>query len=212
MAMELRVYLTLDRLQRQFAAYLGSPVAGRGYMPTQGMQSLIIEIAPGLAIERVVNTALKAAPNLEPGLLVVERQFGVLELHSHDGAELAAAGRAVLDSLGLNAGDQLKPDILFMDIVEDLTDRQAVIVNRNKQASMVLPGDSLLLLETVPALFAAYAANEAEKAVPGIRLVDVRMIGATGRLYIAGRPEDLKSALAHVQASFKRLPGRAAKA
>lgn len=205
---ELRVYLTLDKLQRQFTAYLGSPVAGRGYMPTQGMRSLILEIAPGLAVERVMDAALKASANLEPGLLVVERQFGVLELHSHDEAELAAAGQAVLDSLGLKVGDQMRPEILFMDIVEALTDRQAVMVNRNKQASMVLPGDSLLLLETVPALFAAYAANEAEKVAPGIRLVDVRMIGATGRMYVAGRKEELQSALAHIRALFKRLPGR----
>ncbi|HMP09492.1 microcompartment protein [Hydrogenophaga sp.] len=205
---ELRVYLTLDRLQRQFAAYLSSPTGGRGYVPLEGMSSLIVEIAPGLAIERVTDTALKAAPELEPGLLVVERQFGVLEIHTHEPEELSAAGQAILDSLGLKPQDQLKPQILVMDRVDDITDRHAVIINRNKQASMVLPGESVLLLELVPALFASYAANEAEKAVPTIRLIDVRMIGATGRLYLSGSHEDVLRASDHIKTQLASLPGR----
>ena len=205
---ELRVYLTLDRLQRQFAAYLSSPTGGRGYVPLEGMSSLIVEIAPGLAIERVIDTALKAAPELEPGLLVVERQFGVLEIHTHEPEELSAAGQAILDSLGLKPQDQLKPQILVMDRVDDITDRHAVIINRNKQASMVLPGESVLLLELVPALFASYAANEAEKAVPTIRLIDVRMIGATGRLYLSGSHEDVLRASDHIKTQLTSLPGR----
>ena len=205
---ELRVYLTLDPLQRQFASYLSSPTAGRGYVPLEGMSSLILEIAPGLAIERVTDTALKAAPELEPGLLVVERQFGVLEVHGNDPADLDEAGRAILDSLGLRAEDQLKPQILVMDVVDDITDRHAIIINRNKQASMVLPGESLLLLELVPALFASYAANEAEKVAPGVRLVDVRMIGASGRLYLAGTPQDVRIAAEHIKAILAAVPGR----
>lgn len=209
---ELRVYLILERLERQFAAYLSSPTGGRGYVPLEGMSSLILEIAPGLAIERVTDTALKAAPELEPGLLVVERQFGVLEVHAEQTADLARAGEAILASLGVRAEDQLKPEILVMDVVEDITDRHAVIINRNKQASMVLPGESVLLLELVPALFASYAANEAEKAVPGIRLVDLRMIGATGRLYLSGSREDVYAAAEHIKTQLAKIPGRGARA
>jgi len=208
MQIELRVYLTLDRLERQFAAYLSSPTGGRGYVPLEGMSSLILEIAPGLAIERVTDTALKAAPELEPGLLVVERQFGVLEIHADRGEDLARAGDAILASLNLRAEDQLKPEILVMDMVEAITDRHAAIINRNKQASMVLPGESVLLLELVPALFASYAANEAEKAVPGIRLVDVRMIGATGRLYLSGSHGDVRAAAEHIKQKLAKIPGR----
>lgn len=208
MSNELRVYLTLERLQRQFAAYLSSPTGGRGYVPLEGMSSLIIEIAPGLAIQHVTDTALKAAPELEPGLLVVERQFGVLELHANDPADLTRAGDAILASLGQRPEDQLKPEILVMDVVDDITDRHAIIINRSKQASMVLPGESLLLLELVPALFASYAANEAEKAAPHIRLVDVRMIGATGRLYLSGTRQDVRTAAAHIRERLAAVPGR----
>jgi len=173
MQTELRVYLTLERLQRQFAAYLSSPIGGRGYVPLEGMSSLIIEIAPGLAIERVTDTALKAAPALEPGLLVVERQFGVLEVHGDAPDELADAGRAILGSLGLKPEDQLKPEILVMDVVDDITDRHAVIINRNKQASMVLPGESLLALELVPALFALGVLITAKLLYPRPRDLEV---------------------------------------
>lgn len=205
---ELRVYLILERLEQQFAAYLSSPTGGRGYVPLEGMSSLILEIAPGLAIERVTDTALKASPELEPGLLVVERQFGVLEVHANHPSDLARAGMAILASLGLRAEDQLKPEILVMDVVENITDRHAVIINRNKQASMVLPGESVLVLELVPALFASYAANEAEKAVPGIRLVDVRMIGATGRVYLSGSAKEVNVAAEHIRSKLAEVPGR----
>ncbi len=212
MSSELRVYLMLDSLQRQFAAYLSSPTGGRGYVPLEGMSSLIVEIAPGLAIERVTDIALKAVPDLEPGLLVVERQFGVLEVHAQRPEDLARAGDAILSWLDMRPEDQLQPEILVMDVVEDITDQHAVIINRNKQASMVLPGESVLLLELVPALFASYAANEAEKAVPDIRLIDVRMIGATGRLYLSGSPGDIAKAAEHIKARLAELPGRSASA
>ncbi len=205
---DLRVYLTLDRLQRQFAAYLSTPTAGRGYVPLEGMSSLIIEIAPGMAIQHVTDTALKAAPELEPGLLVVERQFGVLEVHANAPEKLARAGDAILQFLGLRAEDQLKPELLVMDVIDDITDPHAIIINRSKQASMVLPGDSMLLLELKPALFASYAANEAEKVVPSIRLVEVRMIGAMGRVYLAGTPEDVRAAAAHIQSTLAAVTGR----
>ena len=205
---ELRVYLTLDRLQRQFAAYLSSPVPARGYVPLEGMHSLIIEIAPGLVIERVIDLALKSVPSLEPGILAVERQFGVLELHSEDRRALDRGGKAILKWLKAKPEDQLKPRILFSDIIEDVTDQHAVIVNRSKQANMILPGQSLLLIECVPALFGAFIANEAERVQPGISLVECRMIGASGRVYMAGEPDALRETLAHVSEALGAIPGR----
>ena len=183
---DLRVFLTLDTLQPQFAAYMGTPTRARGYPPYAGQHALIIEVAPGLMIERVMDLALKADPDLEPGILFVERQFGILEIHGNDKDKLLAAGQAVLQGLGLAEGDQLAAKILYTDVIENIADQHAVIINRNRQASMVMPGETLLVIEMVPALYAAIAANEAEKVAPKLTLVDVQMIGAAGRFYMSG--------------------------
>jgi hypothetical protein len=205
---ELRVYLTLETLQPQFAAYMGTPTRARGYPPYAGQHALIIEVAPGLMIERVIDLALKADPDLEPGILFVERQFGILEIHGSDKERLLAAGRAVLKGMGLLEGDQLKPRILFTDVIEDVSDSHAVIINRNRQASMILPGETLLVCEMVPALYAAIAANEAEKAAPKLTLVDVQMIGAAGRVYMSGQTADVERGLAEIERVLASIGGR----
>ena len=206
---ELRVYLPIEKLQRQFAAYLATPTRARGYPPYEGQHALIVEVAPGLAIHRVVDLALKSVPSIEPGILFVERQFGVLEVHSSDLAEVQAAGAAILAGIGATAGDQLRPRILYDDVIEDVTDMHAVIVNRTREASMLLPGDTLLVYEMTPALFAAVAANEAEKAAPENTLVDVSMIGAAGRVYISGTREGVATAREAVTRLLAGMEGRA---
>jgi hypothetical protein len=159
-------------------------------------------------IERVTDLALKADPDLEPGILFVERQFGILEIHGADKAKLLAAGRAVLEGMGLTEGDQLAPRILFTDVIESIADQHAVIINRNRQASMVMPGETLLVCEMVPALYAAIAANEAEKVAPRLTLVDVQMIGAAGRLYMSGATEDVERGLAEIERVLAGIGGR----
>jgi hypothetical protein len=207
-AAELRVYLLLEDLQRQFAAYLGTPTRARGYPPIEGDHSLIVEVAPGLAIERVIDLALKAVPAVEPGLLFVERQFGILELHSRSLDELRLAGEAILAGVGAVASDQLRPQVLFSDVIEDIGDQHAVIVNRTRQASMVLPGQTLGVFEMTPALFATVAANEAERIVPENTLVDVQMIGAAGRVYIAGEVDGVTRASAAIADVLGAIEGR----
>jgi hypothetical protein len=124
-AAELRVYLTLTDLQPQFSSWMSSPLGARGYVAMQGTNALLVEIAPGLSIQRVIDLALKAEPSLEPGILAVERQFGVLELHSNDSAALQRAGQVILDWMGAKAQDQLRPHLLYSDILEDVVpDRQ----------------------------------------------------------------------------------------
>jgi hypothetical protein len=205
---ELRVYLQLEDLQPQFAAYLGTPTRARGYPPYAGQNALIIEVAPGLAIERVTDLALRSVPDVVPGILFVERQFGVLEVHADDLGQVQAAGRAILAGIHAEAEHQLRPRILFHDVIEDVTDQHAVIINRNRQASMLLPGQSLLVFEMTPALFAAMAANEAEKAAPDITLVDVQMIGAAGRVYIGGSTESVQIARQAVGEALAAVTGR----
>ena len=207
-APELRVYLLVRDLQRQFAAYLGTPTRARGYPPFEGEHSLIVEVAPGLAIERVTDLALRAVPAVEPGILFVERQFGVLEVHAPGLADVERAGRAILAGLGADAADQLRPKILFSDVIKDITDRQAVIINRNRGGSMLIPGHTLLVCEVTPALFATVAANEAERAAPGVTLVDVSMIGVAGRIYLSGATPDVLRAQQEIAAVLGAVEGR----
>jgi hypothetical protein len=205
---ELRVYLLVEDLQRQFAAYLGTPTRARGYPPFEGQHSLIVEVAPGLAIERVIDLALRAVPSVEPGILFVERQFGVLEVHGADLDDVRRAGAAILDGLGASAEHQLRPHVLYTDVIEDVTDQHAVIINRNRQASMLMPGQSLLVVEMTPALFAAVAANSAEKVAPDVTLVDVSMIGAAGRVYLAGTTADVTRARDEIARVLAEVTGR----
>src|SRR3954466_11452512 len=207
---ELRVYLLIENLARQFAAYMSTPMRARGYPPLEGEHSLIIEVAPALAIHRICDLALKSAPDMEPGLLYVERQYGLLELHSADLEALKAVGEVILKGIGRKANDQLKPRTHYADIIENVADQHAIILNRTREASMLLPGKSLLLYELEPALFATVAANEAEKAAPGITLVDVQMIGATGRLFLSGSTADCTLARDRIAAVLGKIEGRAA--
>jgi len=190
---ELRVHLLVRDLQRQFAAYLGTPTRARGYPPMEGEHALIVEVAPALAIERVTDLALRAVPTVEPGILFVERQFCVLEVHAPGLPAVEQAGQAILAGLQAKAADQLRPRLLFCDVIEDITDRQAILINLTRGGSMILPGDALLVCEVTPALFTALAANEAERAAPGVTLVDVSMIGVAGRIYLSG-PDDAVTA------------------
>src|ERR1022692_4080601 len=184
---ELRSFIFLDQLQPQTMCYLGSWVRGRP--PRLRMAAQVIEIAPGVDIEPLTDVALKEA-DVQAGILVVERQFGYLELHGTNDA-VRAAGSAVLAALGVSATTALRPQALAARIMKRGDAPHAVLGNRNKLGSMVLPGESLFVLELQPASYAILAANEAEKAAQ-IKIVDYRMIGATGRVYLAGREDDVR--------------------
>ena len=205
---EIRVYLPIYDLQPQFVAYLSTPLRARGYPPFKGQHSLFIEVAPALAIHRISDLALKAAPDMEPGILFTERQFGLLELHSYDRQELDAVGTAILKGVGAKADEQLAPTVLFDDIIEDLSDQHAIILNRSRSASMLIPGESLLLSEVTPALFACVAANEAERAAPNAVLNDVQMMGVSGRIFMSGALADLAKARDAIGEVLKSVQGR----
>jgi hypothetical protein len=205
---QVRVYLPIPDLATQFAAYLGTPTRARGYPPMAGDHALIVEVAPALAIERVIDLALKSVPTVEPGILYVERQFGVLEVHSSDPEDVAAAGRAILEGVGAEAADQLRPRVLYADVIENITDQHAVILNRTREASMVLPGETLLVYEVMPALFAAVAANEAERVAPDVTLVTVSMIGAAGRIYMSGPTASIEAARDEITRVLAGIEGR----
>jgi hypothetical protein len=205
---ELRVYLPIPDLGRQFAAYLGTPLRARGYPPIEGDHALIVEVAPGLAIERIIDLALKEVPEVEPGIHFVERQFGVLEVHAADPELVDKAGRAILAGIGATPEDALRPRLNYVDVIEEVTDQHAVIVNRNREASMLLPGQTLLVVEVTPALFAAVAANAAERVAPELTLVTVSMIGAAGRVYLAGSTPDIVLARDEITRVLEGVKGR----
>jgi ethanolamine utilization microcompartment shell protein EutS len=187
---ELRSFIFLDQLQPQTMCFLGSWIRGR--LPRTNMAAQIIEVAPGLDIEALTDVALKN-DDVQAGILIVERQFGYLELHSRSTAAVQSAGAAILEALGASASDATRPAILASETITRIDGQHAFLVNRNKGGSMALPGESLFVLEVQPASYAILATNEAEKAAD-IKVVDYRMIGATGRVYLSGTEADVRTA------------------
>ncbi len=186
----IRSYIFIDQLQPKTMCYLGSFI--RGVLPRSNMAAQVIEVQPGLDIEPLTDVAIKHV-DVQPGLLVVERQFGYLEFHSHSTAAVKAAAEAILDHLGATEADAMKPEILASKIVKRVDNYHAFLINRNKAGSMILPGESLFVLEMQPAAYSIMAANEAEKSAD-VKLVDYRMMGATGRLYLSGPEADVRAA------------------
>jgi len=195
---ELRSFIFLDRLQPQTMCYLGTWI--KGALPRADVAAQIIEVAPGLDIEPLTDVALKYA-EVQAGILVVERQFGYLEIHGPTG-QVKAAGEAVLEALGTDTSSAVRPEILASRIVTMLDRQHAFLINRNKVGSMALPGESLFVLEMAPASYAILATNEAEKAA-NIKVVDYRMIGATGRVYLSGSESDVRQAAEAAEAALR---------
>ena len=187
---ELRSFIFIDQMQPQTMCYLGSWIRGR--LPRSNVAAQIIEIAPGLDIEPLTDVALKST-EVQAGILIVERQFGYLEIHSRSTAAVQSASAAVLEALGASAGDATRPQILARKIITRIDGQHAFLVNRNKIGSMALPGESLFVLEMQPASYAILATNEAEKAAR-VKVIDYRMIGATGRVYLTGDESDVRAA------------------
>ncbi len=187
---DLRSFIFIDQLQPQTLAYVATWM--RGNLPRSRMAAQIIEIAPGLDIEALTDVALKSA-DVKAGLLVVERQFGTLEFHSRSTAEVHAGADAVLQALGARREDAQKPKILASKIVTRVDHQHAFLMNRNRLGSLILGGDSLYLLECQSASYAMLACNEAEKAA-NIKVIDYRMIGPNGRLYLAGDEAEVRNA------------------
>ena len=186
---QLRSFIHLDRLQPQTMCYLGTWI--RGTLPRAGDAAQIIEVSPGLDIEPLTDVALKHA-RIASGMLIVERQFGYLEFHGPSDTVRAAAG-AVLEHLDTDASTATPPHVLASTIMSRIDGQHAFLLNRNKLGSMALPGESVFVLEMQPASYAILAVNEAEKAAR-IKVVDYRMIGATGRVYLAGMEADVRTA------------------
>ena len=204
---DLRAFVYLDSLQPQYASFLAT--VSRGYLPRVGQASLFVEIAPGMEINRITDVALKAT-DVTPGEQIVERHFGMLEVHSDSQADVRQAGAAILEALGLKEEDRHKPRVLSDQVVRHLADTQTMLINRMRHGNMILSGETLFILECEPAAYAALAANEAEKAAE-INILEVRAIGNFGRVYIGGEERDVVVAHDAAVKAISALSGRVVK-
>lgn len=201
---EIRSFAFLDSLQPQYAAFLGT--VAQGFLPLAGDSSLYVEVSPGIEINRLTDVALKAT-NVKPGMQIIERYFGLLEIHSPDQAETRAAGAAILDAVGLSESDRMKPKILSSQIIRRIDDHHAQLINRMRHGQMIVPGQTLYVLECEPAAYAPLAANEAEKAAD-INVLEVRAAGAMGRVYLGGEESDIDVGWRAAVAALEGLDGR----
>jgi len=201
---EIRTFAFLDSLQPQYAAFLGT--VAQGFLPLAGDSSLYVEVSPGIEINRLTDVALKAT-NVKPGMQIIERYFGLLEIHSPDQAETRAAGAAILDAVGLTESDRMKPKILSSQIIRRIDDHHAQLINRMRHGQMIVPGQTLYVLECEPAAYAPLAANEAEKAA-NINVLEVRAAGAMGRVYLGGEESDVDVGWRAAVAALEGLDGR----
>lgn len=201
---ELRAFCHLNRLQPQFASLFACRC--RGFLSVEGMASLFVEVVPGVEINRLTDIALKIT-NSRPGEMIVERRYGMLEIHSFDQEEVLHAGQMILNELGLKEEDRLAPRILATSVINKIDPYQAVIINRNSRGMLILGSDDVYLLEVTPAAYSSIAANDAEKHC-NVRLVDIRFFGASGRLYLAGTESEIQAAAKRVVETLKSLKGR----
>jgi hypothetical protein len=186
------------------AAFVGS--TARGFLPVVGDASLWVEISPGIEINRVTDIAVKAT-DVKPGVQVVERLFGLLEVHSASQADVRDAGRAILEALDLQPEDRWKPEVHSSQIIRHVDDHHAQLVNRNRHGMMLIPGQTLYIMEVSPAAYASLAANEAEKAAR-INIVEVRPFGTFGRVYLGGEERDIMAGYGAAVEAVESITGK----
>ncbi len=203
---DLRAYCYLDRMQPQYAAFTGTIT--QGDLPIEGMASLYVEMAPGNWVFRIVDVAVKAT-DAKPGAQIVEREFGMFELHSPSQADVQRAGEVVLAELGLDVARRIKPEIASMQVITNVDPYQAQLLNRFTKGSMLVAGETMLVLECAPAAYINLAANEAEKAAP-VNLMHITSVGRFGRLWMAGSEADILAARDAAVTAIESIEGRTA--
>jgi hypothetical protein len=200
---QLRAYCYLDRIQPQYAAWVGAVT--QGDLPVPGMASLYVEMAPGSWIYRLMDAALKGS-QVRPGAQVVEREFGMLEVHAFSQADVQQAGAIILEMLGKRVEDRIKPRIASIQVITRVEPYQAQLVNRTVKGMMLVPGQTLFVMEVTPAVYVNLAANEAEKAAQ-VNLLHLNRIGRYGRLWMAGSEASIQAARDAAVAAIEDISG-----
>mgnify|MGYP001767132137 FL=1 len=199
----LRCYCFIDRMQAQYAAFVGTVT--QGDLPVEGMAALYVEMAPGNEVFRVVDIAVKAT-EAKPGAQIVEREFGMFEVHSLNQAAVLEAGQVVLDRLGLRKEDRIKPQVVSTQVITRVDPYQVQLLNRFRRGSMLVPGETLLVLECAPAAYINYAVNEAEKNA-NIKIIHVSSVGRFGRMWLGGSEAEIITARNAAVAALESLDG-----
>ena len=201
---ELRAYMVIDRMQPQFAAYVGATV--QGDVPVAGMAELFVEMAPANEVFPVADAALKAA-EVRPATQFIEREFGLLEVHAFDQSAVLAAGDAVLEYLDAEESYRLRPKVASSQIITNVDPYQAQLINKFRRGTLLVPGQTLCVMEVTPAAYAGYAMNEAEKA-SSCGVVYVSNAGRFGRLFMSGSESEVLTARDAATAALHGLEGR----
>lgn len=201
---QLRAFCHIDRMQPQFAAFIGTIT--QGDPPIEGMASLYVEMAPGNWVFRMVDNVVKAT-DVRPGTQIVERQYGMFEVHSLSQADVLRAGEVVLEELGLGIGDRIAPKVASEQVITNVNPYQAQLLNRMNRGTMLVAGETLLVLEVEPAAYITLAANEAEKAAP-VSLNHFSSVGVFGRLWMSGREADVLAARQAALEVLAQVSGR----
>jgi hypothetical protein len=165
-----------------------------------------VEISPGIEITRITDVALKST-RVRPGMQIVERLFGLLEVHHEDQAEVRAAGAAILRALEVEEAGRLKPRVISSQIIRHVDAHQVQLVNRTRHGQLLLAGETLYVLEVEPAGYAALAANEAEKAAH-VNILEVRAFGSFGRVYLGGEERDIMAGYQAALSAIESVSGR----
>lgn len=199
----LRCYCFIDRMQAQYAAFVGTIT--QGDLPVEGMAALYVEMAPGNEVFRVVDIAVKATES-RPGAQIVEREFGMFEVHSLNQAAVLEAGQVVLDRLGMKMEDRIKPEVVSTQVITRIDPYQTQLINRFRRGSMIVPGETMLVLECAPAAYINYAVNEAEKKA-NIKLIHISSVGRFGRMWLSGTEAEIVTAKNAAVAALENLEG-----
>jgi hypothetical protein len=201
---QLRAFCFLDRMQPQYAAFVGTIT--QGDLPVEGMASLYVEMAPGNEVFRVVDVAVKGT-EARPGAQIVEREFGMFEVHAHSQASVLEAGELVLKRLGLTVEDRVRPEIASLQVITNVDPYQAQLLNRFRRGSMLVPGETLFVVEVAPAAYINLAANEAEKGA-NIKILHISSVGRFGRMWLGGSEEEINSAKKAAVSAIEGVRGR----
>ena len=204
MNIDLRCFTYVDILQPQTAGFLGT--ISQGYHPLEGESSLFIEVSPGMSVNVVTDIALKSTA-VTPGMMIVERRYGALELHHKDQGQVHAAGDTILQELGVKISDRLKPRIVSAQTITGTEGYQAQLVNRMRHGNFLVENETLYVLEVHPAGYALLATNEAEKAA-NINVLEFRSFGAFGRVYLGGNEANIEEAANAALYSLSQIDGR----